>query len=154
MAVKEKTYTCTNCEKSFNYGDWEGCNRSETGEHQVKAKTFYSRYGRYALEWKMGRTSIDKQGNPHSTRGKSARFQGGKYVTTDPEEQAFLEKEVEKKGLLTKEQYEKRNTPKELQVARLEQKTKDQQKLMDEQKGRIAELEAAGKKKPGKPKAK
>lgn len=139
---KNATFKCVDCGEKFEYGDWEGCKKNAGGAHPVKAKTYYSKYPGYNHEWKMGSAYTDPQGNKQVTAGKRAQFQGGTFITTDPEAQAFLDEETVRKVLITKEIYEKINTPVELRNERLQRKVEEQGGLMESQAARIAELEA------------
>lgn len=143
MAIdKNEVYTCTDCKVKFEYGDFEGCKKNAGGAHVVTPKTYYSKYGGYNMEWKMGTKYKDPQGNEHVTAGKRAQFQGGTFVTTDPEAQAYLDEQTERGVLITKKLYEKINTPVELRNSRLQIKVDEDAKLVATQAARIKQLEA------------
>ena len=139
---KKKRYQCTDCDEKFEYGNFEGCSKNGGGEHVVARKTYYSKYHGYNHEWKMGLKHKDPQGNEHTTSGKRAQFQKGKFYTTDPEAQSFLDEETKRGVLITEKRYLELFTPQKVQKERLERKVKESAGQVTELEARVKELEA------------
>ena len=154
MAIdKTAVYTCTDCKDKFEYGDFEGCKKNAGGAHVVSPKAYYSKYGGYNMEWKMGTKYKDPQGNEHVTAGKRAQFQGGTFVTTDPEAQAYLDEQTSRGVLITKKLYVKINTTPELRNKRLEIQVEEKDGQVSDLQARVAELESEAAKKGGRRKS-
>ncbi len=139
---KRKKYQCVDCDEKFEYGNFEGCSKNAGGEHVVARKTYYSKFLSYNHEWKMDRTTVDAQNNKKTIPGKRAQFQKGKFYTTDPEAQAFLDEETERGVLITEKRYLELFTPQKVQKERLERKVEESKGQVTELEARVAELEA------------
>lgn len=76
----------------------------------------------------------------------------GRYITSDPEEIAFLDSLIAKgrTDILTPDVYNDRITPDGVKISALRQRESDQSRLITEQNKLIAELQAKLQRQPGK----
>ena len=130
MPKNPEYFDCTECEKKYKHGNYASCGVAADGRHRVPSKTYYSASDRLCISWKTDRTVIDPTGQGQAIRipGADAKFIGGTYVSSDPEEQKVLDG---KPYLQTEEQWLDSHTKPELKVARQKAVIGEQKALID-----------------------
>jgi hypothetical protein len=131
--------TCLTCKKKFKGGNYECKEKAQGDIHDVEPKQYYSPSAGAQIQWKTDRSIQDTTGGGKiiTLPGKSAQFIQGMYVSTDPEEQDFMDSYP---GLITFEQWEELFVPEKMRNEKRDRELANAKKVLAEVPGKDAEL--------------
>lgn len=133
---------CVRCEQPIKPGQYVGCFGDVSQRHQAAPKTYYSKDSNgLCIAWKTDKTVMvpDGSGRTIHIAGASAKFVNGMYTSTDPEEQAFLDKVS---YLVPQEVFEQHRLKPEIRAERAQTQLVEERRLRQKAEEELARLKA------------
>lgn len=135
------------CEQKFKQGQYLGCMGDPTLEHKVEAQAYHAKSVdgvhpcNLQVKVRTGRIGLDSNSQKFVVPDKFAVFQGGRYVTQDPEVQLFLETSCAP-DLCSREEWEEIGMTQQMKDHRLRAKLSEKDTLLAKQNEELQRLRA------------